>query len=540
MVPPFVGFSTAAGSKIAVSEDALEKAKALWNDFEDSTKNEMVSNEALAKNGAVPRFVGFSTAGGSTIAVSKGALRRAEALWNDFEDSSKDEMSQNKAPRFVGFSTAGGSVIPVSERALDNAKVLWNDFEDPLGHKNASNKILAKKQEVVSGFVGFSTAGGSKITVSEGALAKAKAIWNDFEDSSGYEKKSNEIIAEKEEVPPFVGFSTAGGRSLEVSKGALEKAKALWNDFDDSSKDKIAKNNVLPGTFASRDETNEHIPMSTEDVSQLVGFSTAGGRTIAVSKDALESAKALWNNFEDLSKEEIASNEVLAKKVEFRNETLKRVPDEDCDPKTPSKRFKPNNAVNGIGFSTSTPNIPLKGPNPNGQQADEIVAIEQFFADLDDQEFQHMLCDNESVSTNAHRTRPLKQVCLINRFEESNRTETNLSGIIQWDDSFGEVVANLSPGFTDWLKPSQHILEARKHARQLQLDYIKTKPDSERKPRLSEFVEKKLQSERCSIQEFVGNSKPVPADVKDIPERIRMLTTENVIEFKFDMVTLYG
>ncbi|XP_055626140.1 breast cancer type 2 susceptibility protein homolog [Toxorhynchites rutilus septentrionalis] len=528
-VPFCAGFSTAGRSTIAVSKDALEKVKTFWNDFEDSTNDEKK---------AIPSSIGFTTAGGNTIAVSNNALEKAKFLWNNLEDSLKDEKSPKKGevPSFAGFKTAGGSTIAISKDAHAKAEALWSDFEHfPSKDEKASNYIFAKKEKMPP-FAGFSTAGESSIVVPKGALEKTQTLRNNFDD----DMSSDSVHVKKEKVPSFAGFRTAGGSTIAISANAIEKTKALWNDLEVPSRDEMASNEILANKMKFRTETVERNQTSTDVVPPFAGFSTAEGNTITVPQNALDKAKTLWNDCDDSFVNEKSSSNVLAQNVPCRNETLKRVPDEDCDPKTPSKRFKLNDARNVTRFSTSTPNFPLKGPHPEGQQADEIVAVEQFFADLDDREFQHMLCGSETVSTNSNRARPLKQVCLMNRFEENNPSELSLSGVVQWDDSFGEAVANLSAGVTDGLKPAQHILDARGQARKRQMEYIKTKPESERKPRMNVFVEKKLQSERCTIQKYVGGCKPSPKDLGDVSERIRMVTAENVANFKFDMVSLYG
>ena len=225
-----LGFSTAAGKKVEISEDALKQAKKLFGDEENLI---MDSTEKKGLNG-----LGFSTAGGRKVMISDDALQKARTMFEDEEHIESNTIGN------MGFSTAGGKKVTISEDALKKAKTLFGEQQN-----------LDMNAEAGPGLnMGFSTAGGKKVTISEDALKNAKTLFGD-------EREVRSAV-------PSLGFSTAGGKKVTISKDALQQVKALFGDEE------------LHGA------TNENLNLGFS--------TAAGGKVKLPSTTAMRSAKQMF------------------------------------------------------------------------------------------------------------------------------------------------------------------------------------------------------------------------------------------------------
>merc|ERR1719318_2053030 len=185
----------------------------------------------------------------------------------------------NDAPFTGGFSTAGGTKIIVSDKAPEDArrnmrKVLVENStcKRPVGD-NGNNP---PNDALFTG--GFSTAGGTKITVSDKALKDARRNMRKvLEEKSTCKRPVGENGNNLANETPFTGgFCTAGGSKIKVSDKALEDARRNMRK-------------VLEGKSNSKMSIGDHGD-STANVAG--GFSTAGGAKIEVSEKALRSARS--------------------------------------------------------------------------------------------------------------------------------------------------------------------------------------------------------------------------------------------------------
>ena len=267
-------FCTAGGSSIAVSDDALAKAGQLFGDADKNQSSPPITSTAPPASAPSATMALFSTAGGASISVSDVAMSKANQIFADKEAEAvqtKCSSSSIPAPAAASilgvgglFSTAGGSSIAVSYDAISKANQI---LAEPI--KEATSSSLSTSAATL-----FSTAGGASIAVSDDAVAKANQMMNEAA------KASSSTISSKpaSNAAASVLFATAGGSSITVSDDAMAKASQMF------------------GKKTSED-TDSHKPTSSSAFASMPPpmFATAGqGTSIAVSDDALMKANEVF------------------------------------------------------------------------------------------------------------------------------------------------------------------------------------------------------------------------------------------------------
>ncbi|XP_011141415.2 breast cancer type 2 susceptibility protein homolog [Harpegnathos saltator] len=313
---PSVGFQTARGAPINISKQALTRAKLLFAKESDEPSEANVVQEVNTRNKEVkvqevePPNVGFQTARGAPINISKQALTRAKLLFakeldepseaivvQEVNTRDKEVKLQEVEPPNVGFQTARGAPINISKRALTRAKLLFaKELDEPLEANivqevNTRDKEV-KVQEVELPNVGFQTARGASINTSKQALFKAKLLFAreldeplEHDVAEKINISNREIEIQEAKTPGTDEFQTALGTSINISKQALSKAKLLFTkEFDGPSGFNLAE----------RANINSELVKEQEVRVSSVGFRTARGASISISKQAFSKAQALF------------------------------------------------------------------------------------------------------------------------------------------------------------------------------------------------------------------------------------------------------
>ncbi|XP_035390284.1 breast cancer type 2 susceptibility protein isoform X2 [Electrophorus electricus] len=228
-------FSTANGKTVSVSAEALQRAKAVLADSADTSpceKRMEISEEKNVpeKRSTIPgRSWNFSTASGKKVAVSDKALRKAKSLFSECEvegslldeglsKTAETSATEPECARCLGFSTASGKGVAVSEKALmevktpfDNCADLSVDVHDIESHLN-----MPKVQQ--KSFHGTSVR--KCIPANAGKPEGKFEIVEDGDSEADALKSGN------------VGFSMASGKGVTVSKSALEAALPTFKECD--------------------------------------------------------------------------------------------------------------------------------------------------------------------------------------------------------------------------------------------------------------------------------------------------------------------
>uniref|UniRef100_A0A9J7ZSF9 BRCA2 DNA repair associated n=1 Tax=Cyprinus carpio carpio TaxID=630221 RepID=A0A9J7ZSF9_CYPCA len=344
----YFGFSTASGAKLKVSEKALLQARRLLNDvdsLEESQSHNLIfhasgkhdtamSTTSLKKTKAVswsntsmkisqPHLVteisdGVDNPSFNSVKVfqeQKSSSDPKEVLAKRF--SSETLLPQSEEG--YGFQTASGKGVSISAGALKKAKAIFKDCDENIDLESAKMEGTYGKLDVELKQVSLFTANCKSMIFSNVSLMKANAVLRDsdltddlsLQPSSVQQPPQEELCEEKdlqsefsklpsELLPPNgnCAFSTASGRKVSVSAGALQRAKDLLL----GSVDGFSCADGSPKTKQVLD-----IQMDTSSIRKHKGFSTAGGKMVAVSAAGLQKAK---NLFRDCEEESLSSEDL--------------------------------------------------------------------------------------------------------------------------------------------------------------------------------------------------------------------------------------
>ncbi|XP_023217345.1 breast cancer type 2 susceptibility protein homolog [Centruroides sculpturatus] len=173
------------------------------NNSEITVQNIKIANENLIQTEShlqiqqqfpsdISKFPVFNTASGKKVTISENALKKAKTILNN--DPAECNLSVNEKfqlmkenetcelLKFPGFSTAAGKSVVISENSIQAAKILLKDSEIKLNKLDEQSNtkfgfIPSKNQDFHNNQIGFNSAAGKKILISEAALNKAKLLF---------------------------------------------------------------------------------------------------------------------------------------------------------------------------------------------------------------------------------------------------------------------------------------------------------------------------------------------------------------------------
>ncbi|KAI4879803.1 hypothetical protein NFI96_030756, partial [Prochilodus magdalenae] len=306
----------ANGFKMANGQGASfpEKPKAIFKDLDCSDDSEKVRGDAsrVMNNCGLKAVVGNMVHSPEIDSLSKKVASLKEEP-TDLNKYVREEFAKTSAERSTsgcGFSTASGKMVSVSAEALRRAKSVLDDPSDASPCEKTMEisevKSIPKAEITVPGKSwGFSTASGRKVEVTDKALEVARNLFTGCEVESlapdGGLSKSSPAATE-----PVRGFSTAAGKSVVVSEKSMKEAKALFAGFEDLPVDVPVIES--PVTAQNGQDKTPHIgasgskggnPMPDTFGAGTIGFSTAGGKGVSVSKSALQVAFAMFRDCDE-------------------------------------------------------------------------------------------------------------------------------------------------------------------------------------------------------------------------------------------------
>uniref|UniRef100_A0A8C4HI88 Uncharacterized protein n=1 Tax=Dicentrarchus labrax TaxID=13489 RepID=A0A8C4HI88_DICLA len=259
--------------------------------------------------------VGFKTAGGNVLRVSKKCLSKARAL---FADLDQNLVTSQKFPDKLSSETDAKTQ---QKRSVDNHTGNFlhhkEDNSKFTGHGNdtvgcfstmtvfSDRPVTGKRVEVgTNGFKnnkmettnlcqsGFQMASGKGISISAKAMQEADAF---FKDCDVTESNVAMSVKQKKNIEPFElsnggGFCTASGEKVFVSADAMKKAEDIHTP-EDTNKQLKQKDALRTGYLANQIQVS---PPTNG------GFQTASGRGVAISAAALKKARSLLSQCDEV------------------------------------------------------------------------------------------------------------------------------------------------------------------------------------------------------------------------------------------------
>ncbi|XP_039637149.1 breast cancer type 2 susceptibility protein isoform X2 [Perca fluviatilis] len=323
-VPPSKNgsFQMASGKRVAISSAALKKAKLLSECDQVEDKICVKPTDSKAVPGPLSRNSGFLAASGKPVAFSSEALQKAKDLFSDISLSAeipavpdtrnsdkKQVNADNTEKKHCGFTTAGGAKVHVSQKNLLKAKNLLEEFDD--------GSISAKAMQEADAFFKDCDIMDDNDAMSvkhEKSIASVSG--------SGIGKKNLSQLKKGHKVSIQMSEEPGGGRTeLEnVNVGLVVNHERMLHPDDVEIHKGVVKNTLdstkAPSLHGNSTLMNEPLSLrlcttsigssANHELSKGGGFSTASGKKVSVSDDAMTKAKSLLNEsatFEDANKQ---------------------------------------------------------------------------------------------------------------------------------------------------------------------------------------------------------------------------------------------
>ncbi|XP_057378960.1 uncharacterized protein LOC130701035 [Daphnia carinata] len=295
--PELIGFSTAGGKKLTISETAMEQARAKLEEIANGDFNFTVNHnkredyqklndsfgvgvskkawkcdETLlcsSNEATIPLTMGFSTANGKTIAVSEEAMNRGRSMFSEVSEATPPYAP---TPKTAGFSTAGGKKIAVSEKAIAQSRSFFSEFQD------------CDIEPIDVPLASFSMASGKKIMVSEEAIARGQALLDDVYGTNATEENTIESQAELRPVSEVNEKPTiAYKQTSATSAGFKMRSRTSFKP----PKKLIPAPKLTSPLFENHQFSPLQVPLT-------VGFNTASGKDVKIAEASLCRARKIF------------------------------------------------------------------------------------------------------------------------------------------------------------------------------------------------------------------------------------------------------
>ncbi|XP_068719868.1 breast cancer type 2 susceptibility protein-like isoform X2 [Montipora capricornis] len=248
-------FQTTGGQSLKLSEESLAKEVARMPEID----NFLIEDNKVSSSWDTSSFTGFQTASGQNVRLSKNSLEKGAQIMRHIDRSLElkaDDVGSCSSPTFCGFQTACGKTVQISESALSKGKEtmavidkeirsmsLRSEYRDIVSksteqeksalEESCNGRVLVEECKDEGTFKGFFTAGGSSVSVSEKALAKAKELLLET-DIAVDGSKLQQMASLKESSIPLITIDPKKSRTADddddVSREVLESSKALLAD----------------------------------------------------------------------------------------------------------------------------------------------------------------------------------------------------------------------------------------------------------------------------------------------------------------------
>lgn len=333
------------------TDDFLKSAKML----EEADILEKISSKGVANQDLIPLKEMIN----EPLSSWKVKQGRSDSSYKQIQGSIKNQKIDKLEPEVKQFDLNNTQICLTAEYAesllIKNKETINNvnlsgDWETGNVNKQTNTVLSVKSNNSVEQvtetsvnceFPMFATVSGKTVTVSNVALKKVKNMFREE-----LRETDMEMIdcGDETEEKHFQGFKTATGVTVKVSEKSLQKVRTLFRDCDvtcditavhvddyvsgesinvSEVKGNKVSEEAVNGTdniLDKRDEFSWDEELREMFSEKPIGFKTASNKAIALSKDSLMKAKALWKGEEkimediDLS-EQTSRNHVISKEV---------------------------------------------------------------------------------------------------------------------------------------------------------------------------------------------------------------------------------
>uniref|UniRef100_A0A7S0SPP4 Uncharacterized protein n=1 Tax=Mantoniella antarctica TaxID=81844 RepID=A0A7S0SPP4_9CHLO len=209
-------------------------------------------------------------AGGAVAAAAAGAREEVVRVHNSPEpwraiDTAVEERTPVGASiggGFEGFKTGAGRAVTVSALTMEKARGLL-DFDKPVGEEGAAPLEGPEAAAAATAPIGtgaaqstgvaggggfaaslFSTGSGAPVAVSELAMNRGRRFFSAGIDTTDKTAEAAGAAGAEHSTPAMVphssdggfgGFTTGGGKKVEVSDAGMQRAKTMFNFGDDTA-----------------------------------------------------------------------------------------------------------------------------------------------------------------------------------------------------------------------------------------------------------------------------------------------------------------
>ncbi|NXA78465.1 BRCA2 protein, partial [Thryothorus ludovicianus] len=241
----------------------------------------------------------FSTAKGKAVSVSESALARVRHMFQDCTEAVKYEIEPN-------------SRTNQTEIARNSSVVLHAECPNSAKFFNATTS--EEVSSATSQFIKVNASADEDGHQERNTSADAKSVSNSQKQSFEQNIKLLEHFVPNKQVKPsdtstsnFGFFSTASGKSVQLSEESLRKARQLFSEMEGNHPPHVQEPFLVEEDVEKSKMHTEVLPRKMQVVSsnreentspELVtdsafGFSTASGKQVKVSKEAYQKAKAI-------------------------------------------------------------------------------------------------------------------------------------------------------------------------------------------------------------------------------------------------------
>ncbi|KAK3602522.1 hypothetical protein CHS0354_029340 [Potamilus streckersoni] len=238
-----VGFCTASGKKLAMSDTSLFKAAKLFSESDSETASELPLDNIDEQR----ESVSFHTVHGMECSCGKTKCVKVTNVPDEENDkiSTSAAEDRNVLTECMGFKSASGKKLAANEMALSKARNFIMEDRD-VAESSAGHCVV------------FSTASGKRLAASEAAFSKAKTLFGDDPNSeiiSDLSSITSLNISESADLltTPFLNTvsSTGDGDRCDGVDNMLEELLSSRSKVNESGDTGRCKSNTSFHSFSS-------------------------------------------------------------------------------------------------------------------------------------------------------------------------------------------------------------------------------------------------------------------------------------------------